>query len=277
MPQVYLALRDKDDNPDKDNNYLITQKRLTNNWWKGRESGNATIVNQAGQYSLPGGGMDYYKDKGDPVNTAIREFKEETGINIAKDVTHVETRSFDQYGAPAASDRAAFHVVVCQTTADRLRGYHDTINKNVAPAQSGPGPANKDVKDWEIGSAHIFSAKELDQHLGVRKELSDEALAELGTCKKPGNLDCSSDKALRGHKTQKIDWYGSAAKSLRENPPELSTKFLDPRNIGNTSQYGERSWKNSYTQRKGNDRYNPYLQKGAYGRSSNSRGKGPEI
>lgn len=63
------------------NDIIITQKALQNAAFQSHGGNPNNIVNQAGQYALPGGGMEP-KDNNDPITTAIRETFEETGIQL---------------------------------------------------------------------------------------------------------------------------------------------------------------------------------------------------
>ncbi len=76
--QVYLILTDGE-------NCLLSQKRLTNAFYQGRVKTNNrqepidSVVNQAGQMAPSAGGK---VEHGHPVANALREFHEETGIDL---------------------------------------------------------------------------------------------------------------------------------------------------------------------------------------------------
>src|SRR5713226_5456356 len=96
MGQVYILVNDG-------TRYLIVRKRIYWTWRKGRRVQGKHFVNQAGQWALPGGRPDCRCGKAvprdarhrkgyecpcnrpqveSPEGTAVREFKEESGIDL---------------------------------------------------------------------------------------------------------------------------------------------------------------------------------------------------
>lgn len=77
--QVYVALYYLRTNTPY---FLIVKKREFNNWWKlkgdAKQGGPRHLVNQAGQWSFPGGKAE----KGDWTGEAMKEFTEETGLEF---------------------------------------------------------------------------------------------------------------------------------------------------------------------------------------------------
>ena len=80
MPEVYLSIL-APAAPAAWTHALIGRKRCFNAWWQSRLQ-QWGVVNQAGQWALPGGRIDPGEF---PVDQAKKEFKEETGLDLTED------------------------------------------------------------------------------------------------------------------------------------------------------------------------------------------------
>lgn len=164
--------------------YLIARKRIVNAFWEYGEVLSLRVVNQAGQWALPGGGRE---EDETTEECALREFREETGVKLstlagAKRVNTYSWRNFE-----------VAEFLVSQT---QLTDLYITINANLQPKVGvGTRPTGL-VRDWELSETRLVTASEMRQYLGVHVDITGE----------PGAVRVSS-----GHHTQAIDWYGDVA------------------------------------------------------------------
>lgn len=180
--QVYLAVRNSNGDT------IIVKKQEFNAWWKGRVQRRG-IVNQAGQWALPGGGQE---DGEDYVQAALREFKEETGVDL------------DDYldDAEVAHGSVNYVLVALELGDKEVKEICNQVNANVAVSSgNGNNPTCNKIVDWELASAKLCSKAELKNHLGKLQDVPDPAKQEMG--KDP----------LR----HAIDWYARIAVYLYEN------------------------------------------------------------
>jgi hypothetical protein len=95
VTQVYLAVLAPEP-PVPWTHALVAKKRIINSWWQAGPR-TRSAVNQAGQWALPGG--DCKADE-DPEQAALREFKEEIGVELDADFAAAKQ-------ADLAAERAA--------------------------------------------------------------------------------------------------------------------------------------------------------------------------
>jgi 8-oxo-dGTP pyrophosphatase MutT (NUDIX family) len=189
--QVYLAVQNAKCNT------IIVKKRELNHWWgskaKVEASGSvqSSLVNQAGQWALPGG----RKEAREPVEeAAVREFSEETGFTLdLTTATKIQVMIQNK------------HYALVRVQYNWVQSILDQINANLQPNSSNDiMPNSLFVKDWELGSAALVGVHALKRFLGVPQQVSPEA--------QPARL-----KALRAKPwSQAINWYAEMAKALSE-------------------------------------------------------------
>jgi len=185
MPSVYLALHDDM------GNYIITIKRILNRWWGGALSHETTIVNQAGQYALPGGGIE----GGETARqAAYREFREETGIDLAAEYM------VDNERVLIENDNYA--VIDCEVSSAFLKAICLAANANIRASPNDPQrPNSAQVRDWEHAELRIVRGDNIGANLGV-------ALAI------PAPYANAVSRARRH--SQLIDWYGAIGTVIQE-------------------------------------------------------------
>jgi len=173
--QVYAALYDAD------GNFVIVRKRQLNAFWGGGVAGAATLVNQAGQWALPGGGME----GGSDVDNARREFIEETGC------------AFPHYASTlSARGTGGTYVVVAFQIVGPAEAIVGAINHNVRSAVSRDRPSSAAVRDWELEGAVTVRRAELSAYLGYREAVDPQTQARLPFARPY---------------SQAIDWYAEIA------------------------------------------------------------------
>ncbi|BAT65327.1 NUDIX hydrolase [Pseudomonas aeruginosa] len=169
--QVYVVVR---------NNYnkilLIAQKRQMNGFWGG-QVGRDVAVNQAGQYCLPGGRAE--QTDLSYTATALREFQEETGVNLA-DYAGIQFKEIN-YGDN-------FILVEANICLGHIFEIEKLANENLQPTQNSR-PASSAVVDWELSRVIAVSDSVVDRYLGVRV------------------TDPRNKIGPSGHR-HAIDWYG---------------------------------------------------------------------
>jgi 8-oxo-dGTP pyrophosphatase MutT (NUDIX family) len=182
MPQVYVAVYD-----DR-SRILIVRKRIRNSFWHGLV-GAPAIVNQAGQWALPGGGID---DEESEFVAAQREFLEETGLDL---------RTCAGRGEVILVRTPRYIVVGYEVASARLDAIRLAVDNNVQPdPANGNRPAGGAVVDWELASARIVATGELPNYLGVRQAVPFGYRQAVGRA---------------GARRQAVDWYGEIAQELR--------------------------------------------------------------
>jgi ADP-ribose pyrophosphatase YjhB (NUDIX family) len=178
--QVYAALYD-------DNGLvLIAKKREFNDWWgvQGgiKRSFNRSLVNQAGQWCLPGG----KQEKQDTTFAAAkREFLEETGF------------PFPFYSDMNSIDRNGYALVMFKVV--NVLALADKINAGLQPDASTRAPTNTAIRDWELAEVTAVHATAIKNFLGRHIAVGSEAAAAV-----PGARKYSQD----------IDWYAQIADYL---------------------------------------------------------------
>lgn len=172
--QVYVVVRN-----DSNKMILIAQKRQFNSFWGKKRARYASIVNQAGQFCLPGGRVE--KTDLSYTATAIREFKEETGVDL-ESYAGVSFREFQL--------AEGFVVVEALVCLGHVFEMENAANNNLQPGQYGK-PAGSGVVDWELSRVIAISDSVATHYLGSRLDVDDR-------------IDIN-------HYRQSIDWYGWVA------------------------------------------------------------------
>jgi 8-oxo-dGTP pyrophosphatase MutT (NUDIX family) len=191
--QVYVALCDPDDD------FLVTKKREFNNWWKlkgdAKQGGLPQLVNQAGQYSFPGGKAETTDFEGN----AKKEFTEETGLQFPTTATLIQ-----KYKKGTSYTLFVFLVVGAGNQASMTEIAH-AIRSGAAPNPSNHfAPINIKIEDWELADAEIVPLSYLDSYLGVHQKVSSQAQHAICTLQ-------------RTNYSQAIDWYGEMVQALKQN------------------------------------------------------------
>jgi len=175
--QVYAVLYDPN------NNVLIAQKRASNRFWQGKVQHNGkTSVNQAGQFCLPGGGLEPTDGmKLDIAAGARREFKEETGVTI--------DRCPNRHIQPFKEDGCEYAMALFEYP--NIAALAWIINVNLQPRTTdAQAPAGTGITDWELSSVRAVPVRDVGLYLGRQQ-----------------------GKALHGHR-HAINWYATMAASL---------------------------------------------------------------
>jgi 8-oxo-dGTP pyrophosphatase MutT (NUDIX family) len=175
--QVYLAVHANAGRA------LIVRKKYTSQWHDGHTVRQWT-VNQAGQWALPGGGVN---DGEEIQAAALREFQEEAGIILS--VTKASSFS-------VLLQDAQYALVQYEVSGDVLNALQIRVQANVVAAPGGLQPAG-DVRDWEFDVAQIVPNP--DAFLGVRQQVP---------------LAYADAVQAAPLWSQKIDWYAAMAVEL---------------------------------------------------------------
>lgn len=142
--QVYLALTDGE-------KVLIAKKKIINNFWQNTE-GNAVVVNQPGQWALPGGGQNGNEEV---ETTAIREFTEETGISLTPD----NYRILQTIRSNDPSHYTDFTLVVFFLDPESLETILRSGNHNIA--------TRTNITDAELETLELQPISNLSNYLGI--------------------------------------------------------------------------------------------------------------
>lgn len=174
MPSAYLVMHDDM------GNYMISKKRITNRWWQGALAPAATAVNQAGQFGLPGGGINPAESA---YRAAVREFHEESGVDLRAggEIDTVELVRNHHYVA-----------VDVEVSPQRLRNLCQTANANVQPAPANAETPAGPVRDWEHAEFRIVRGANICKYLGTGLYVIPAHRAAI---------------AQRPAHSQAIDWY----------------------------------------------------------------------
>jgi 8-oxo-dGTP pyrophosphatase MutT (NUDIX family) len=144
VPQAYLCIVD---GQVANRRVLVTRKRCVNRFWSGAVSANGTVVNQAGQRALPGGGVHHNETA---QQAALREFREESGVNVSGDVAGPLAPPNVATHALTDANGVGFSLVVLVVPAARLDAIRVQAHANVQPHALHPNrPQGGAVRDWE--------------------------------------------------------------------------------------------------------------------------------
>ncbi len=172
--QVYALVRCVDNG-----RFLIARKARFNRYWNNQLSYQSTRVNQGGQYCLPGGG----DEPGDAsyTATAIREFREETGVNLG---AMLHTSLQINFGD-------LFILVEFRVSHAVLQTIAGNANHNLDPYPGNTNlPRSVNVVDWELTDVFRVTAGEMINRLGVWQP---------------------AEGINQHHGANAIDWYGMIA------------------------------------------------------------------
>ncbi len=192
MPSTYLIVIDVAGRA------LLLRKKVYGQFFNhkpiGKESPPFQVLNAAGQFVCSGGELAGGEK---PSDGAIREFWEETGIQLAKIRAKViEEKKFDGY-----------YLTVCK--ADTVQILDDLVAQIVANRQAG----NKIIADDEIEQVMVVKITALPEYLGKSRTLTDPEQKDV-------NFYVTGTGPYAGQKPKKysqaIDWYGEIAKYMQK-------------------------------------------------------------
>lgn len=149
------------------------------------------VVNQAGQWTLPGGRRH---DNETEEDAARREFMEETGISL-------DTVNFPR---DLLKPNRRYALVRFRTVARDLQNIADAVCANVRARPSVMRPTASEVTDWEIDHAQLVAAADLGTYLGARAAVTPPSTQDFATMLQQMSRPYS----------QSIDWYAAMAASL---------------------------------------------------------------
>ncbi|AYA93026.1 hypothetical protein PEM_08735 [Stenotrophomonas sp. Pemsol] len=149
------------------------------------------VVNQAGQWTLPGGRRH---DNETEEDAARREFMEETGISL-------DTVNFPR---DLLKPDRHYALVRFRTVARDLQNIADAVCANVRARPSMMRPTASEVTDWEIDHAQLVAAADLGNYLGARAAVTPPSTQDFATMLQQMSRPYS----------QSIDWYAAMAASL---------------------------------------------------------------
>ncbi|KHL52500.1 NUDIX domain-containing protein [Xanthomonas cannabis] len=173
------------------------------------------IVNQAGQWALPGGGIH----GGESAEAAARrEFAEETGFSL-DNVSHFP-------GDPPVEltdTQGQSFWLACFFTKLDLDAIVTSINQATIPRVGVNRPNGSGVCDWELACVQRVNKSQLAKHLGAYQFLTRSAIEEAAYAKAgiayPSPPDAPSpsrhDRGWQRGRRQAIDWYELIALHLQ--------------------------------------------------------------
>jgi 8-oxo-dGTP pyrophosphatase MutT (NUDIX family) len=216
MASVYAAVCDED------GRYLIATKRFENRWWgkslthevQDKRSGKVQtvenkneLVHQASQWAFPGGWLE---DDESPNGGALREFREETGIDLAKDFKpKIDLKLF------RADTTGCYYLVRYLVSKSQLDQINLAASANIKEDPTNhEKPVGSSVVDWELKSLEIVGSDDLWNYLGVRQLLPDALYKKITE----EYTDRSGQLRRRLMSTQLIDWFRWMAIQLMNAP-----------------------------------------------------------
>ncbi|WP_206515070.1 NUDIX hydrolase [Xanthomonas sp. BRIP62418] len=171
-----------------------------------------SIVNQAAQWALPGGGIH---DGESPETAARREFAEETGFSLDN------SSDFPSDPPVQLTDpkRKSFWLA-CFSTRLSLDDIATSINRATVPRASGNRPTSSAVCDWEIEGVQRVEKSQLRAYLGTYQVLSRAAVSNAAYAQAridhPGSpTPTSYDRRWQASRRHAIDWYALIAMHLQ--------------------------------------------------------------
>lgn len=185
------------------------QRRISG--WAGSQS--PRLVNQAGQWALPGGRMSVAETA---ERAARREFQEETGVELDAGYAMAYHTLFQT--APGGADfyLVCFDLPGGQDIADLVT----RINANLM-AQTGwlNRPTAGSVVDWELDAVCTVAQDELSSSLGTYQPVSiPDTLRPVPVPMPAGGADIAAweRRQRRFAESQSIDWYLRMARYIEQ-------------------------------------------------------------
>ena len=158
--------------------FLITKKNVVNRFWEGQLSATDTVVNQAGQYALPGGRIEATET---PQMAGSREFLEETGVDLGK---------FAGTWGEEFSMKDEYTALLYEVEPGTLFQLEILINQNIS---------QRNVTDLEHECVVLVGGGAVTQYLGVKVSI-------------PTNfVQAVADETKARQYSQSITWYAAIA------------------------------------------------------------------
>lgn len=197
--------------PDPDLQALVNAARDRIVGWAGSQ--NSRLVNQAGQWALPGGRMS---DLETAENAARREFLEETGVALGAGYVMAFHTLF--LTAPGGLDfyLVCFDMPAGQDIADLVAGIN--ANLMARPAWLNR-PTAGSVVDWELDAVCTVAQNELSSYLGAYQpvRIPDNFLpVPVPPPVTQAAIGAWERRQRRFADSQSIDWYLRMARYIEE-------------------------------------------------------------
>lgn len=169
----------------QNNKVIITQKAELNTCWNAGENLTGQVVNQAGQYALPGGGRE---DHETPEQAARRETLEETGYTIPKDISGTVSDDLGKHKT----------VTFLLPQTEDIQTVYQTMKNNV---RNNPNNTIK-PSHQEHQDVLLIDTDKAKDYLGVKQPISKN------------NKDIIDKKTDQDEYCQAIDWFAAIALTM---------------------------------------------------------------
>lgn len=197
--------------PDPNLQAIVNAAQLRISGWAGSQS--PRLVNQAGQWALPGGRMSGAETA---ENAARREFQEETGVELGPGYVMAYHTLFQT--APKGPD----FYLVCFDLPDGqdIAELAARINANLmAQPRWLNRPTAGSVVDWELDAVSIVAQNELSSYLGTYQStpIPDNFIpAPVPPPTTPAATAAWERRQRRFADSQSIDWYLCMARYIEQ-------------------------------------------------------------